>query len=747
MNAQHAAGNAADDRMADYLQIEQPYGSQWELMRDFMSLLDIRLYYLYRHHMWVGPENGMQNMMGLVVSRQEFEINLEKAVESVVGAELEADETADLTAINRYFSIRLQNTKQARCDIPVINLMDKFKLSLFESNCLLLAFCVHLEKKYEKLFAYLQDDITKKQPSAVLSIHLFAQPGDSIADYYPYFLKHSALARFFLASDDAETLFNRKICLRSRIISFLLQSEQVSDGDISVLFKGNTEDDSLLIREETAGRINAVLPALQGIGADRAALLFVSGRKGSGRRFLIRHTLHIKKAKCLFVSLKAILESGGNPEEILNDCICRAVLEQAYLCFCEFESLLDEEAVRERHVFASLLNDSVPFLGGSLFIVSEKEWKETGLCSLFVKIDIPVLPAEENERLELWRHFTENLSLTEDIRLEELASKFRFTPGQIRDGVSQAAGLCELRGNCPIDAATLHKCCYAQAVMHLDTLATPVHPAYNWNDLILPQDQVTLLQEACSHVKYRHTVFHEWGYRQRVAYGSGLSMLFSGPPGTGKTMAAQVVANSLHMEMYKIQLSQIVSKYIGETEKNLRRVFNEAGNANCILFFDETDALFGKRSEVKDAHDRNANIEVAYLLQQMEEYEGVIIMATNLLQNIDAAFLRRINFVISFPFPDIPTRLGLWKKMLDTKVPVGEDVNLEFLAEQFKIAGGNIKNIVLHAAFLAAAEGSAVTMTHLLRSTVTELRKSNIIVVKEDLGEYADLIFRRPSFA
>lgn len=258
---------------------------------------------------------------------------------------------------------------------------------------------------------------------------------------------------------------------------------------------------------------------------------------------------------------------------------------------------------------------------------------------------------------------------------------------------------------------------------------------------MLPAQEIQLLKEACTHVRYRHQVYGNWGFGKRAAYGRGLSVLFSGPPGTGKTMAAQVITNQLHMRMYKIQISQIVSKYIGETEKNLRQVFSEARQANCILFFDEMDALFGKRSEVKDSHDRNANIETAYLLQQLEEYDGVVLMATNLLQNIDEAFMRRISFVVSFPFPDVPTRKRLWHKMLETGAPIDDNIDFDFLAENFKIAGGNIKNCVIHAAFLAAAEGVPISMKHIVSSVVTEQRKNNIVVVREDLKEYADLVF------
>lgn len=218
--------------------------------------------------------------------------------------------------------------------------------------------------------------------------------------------------------------------------------------------------------------------------------------------------------------------------------------------------------------------------------------------------------------------------------------------------------------------------------------------------------------------------------------------LFSLPvrPGTGKTMCAQVIANELNMEMYKINISQIVSKYIGETEKNLQAVFAEARKSNCILFFDECDAIFGKRSEVKDAHDRNANVEVAYLLQQIEEHDGVCIMATNLIGNIDAAFMRRITYVIHFPFPDAAMREEIYRRTMPREAPVADDIDWVFLAEKFQLSGGHIKNIVLSAAFLAALEDSPIGMSHLLRAAVRELKKNEIVVVREELREYADLL-------
>lgn len=733
--------SATEDKVDAFLHVGEAYKDQWELVCEFMSFLDIRLYYLYKYHMWVGPQNGLQNMMGLVVSREEFEFQLSKAVEAVVGSELADEEIDELEAIDCYFSLRLRKTIEVRPDLPVLVLVTRFGLDLFETSCVLLGFSACLEKKYEKIFAYLQDDVTKKCSTIDTFIHLFAKPHTCIEDYYDYFTCDQTLSKFFLANEENAAFFDQKLNLRKNIKEYLLRGNCVI-GNWVDLFDDQVKLEKLSVNIDILQHLEKVVTPLHEVGSRKTVVVFLKGMHGSGRRFLVKHCVQHKHGRCLMADLQMLLsDSEHDFKENLYDLLCCAVFEQAYLCFYGFEALLETDASVQRNTFLSFLNDSATYFRGTLFLISEETWKETGISNKLVKVDIVIPSADENQRLVLWNHYTQGLSLDDDVHLEELSSKFRFTPGQIHNSIAQAANLCELHGH-PVDSALLHRCCYEQIVMRLDTLATKVQPAYGWDDLILPQDQLRLLREACYHVRYRHKVFHEWGYGRKITYGGGLSMLFSGPPGTGKTLAAQVVANNLHMEMYQVQLSQIVSKYIGETEKNLRQVFNEAKNANCILFFDETDALFGKRSEIKDSHDRNANVEVAYLLQQMEEYDGVVIMATNLLQNIDAAFMRRINFVITFPFPDEKARLDLWKQMLDTKVPVADDVDLGFMARQFQVAGGNIKNIVLHAAFLAAADGGTLTMAHLLRSTVNEQRKNNVIIVKEDLKEYADLIFK-----
>jgi SpoVK/Ycf46/Vps4 family AAA+-type ATPase len=245
---------------------------------------------------------------------------------------------------------------------------------------------------------------------------------------------------------------------------------------------------------------------------------------------------------------------------------------------------------------------------------------------------------------------------------------------------------------------------------------------------------MAVLREIVDTVRGRPKVLEEWGVGKKLASSAAVTVLFAGDPGTGKTMAAEVIAGELGLELYKIDLSTMVSKYIGETEKNLERIFSAAESSNAILFFDEADSIFGKRSEVRDAHDRYANIEISYLLQRMEAYNGVTILATNLRANLDEAFTRRLQFAIDFPFPDEAYRLRIWETLFPVGVPREPDLDLAFLARRFKLAGGSIRNILISAAFLAAADGGAVGMEHLLHGTRRELQKMGRLINEMDLS-------------
>jgi ATP-dependent 26S proteasome regulatory subunit len=278
----------------------------------------------------------------------------------------------------------------------------------------------------------------------------------------------------------------------------------------------------------------------------------------------------------------------------------------------------------------------------------------------------------------------------------------------------------------------LWESCRTQARTRLDNLAQRIQPAASWDDLVLPESQKQTLREIAAQVRHRTTVYETWEFATRSSNGLGISALFAGASGTGKTMAAEVLAQELNLDLYRIDLSQVVSKYIGETEKNLRRVFDAAETGGAILLFDEADALFGKRSEVKDSHDRYANIEVSYLLQRMEAYRGLAILTTNLRSAIDPAFLRRIRFVVQFPFPDVAQRTEIWQRMFPAKLPT-EGLDYRKLA-QLNVAGGNIRNIALNAAFLAADNGEPLQMKHLLRSAQSEYTKLEKTLTSAETG-------------
>jgi AAA+ superfamily predicted ATPase len=303
-------------------------------------------------------------------------------------------------------------------------------------------------------------------------------------------------------------------------------------------------------------------------------------------------------------------------------------------------------------------------------------------------------------------------------QIDLLVSQFNLGPGAIHT----AADI--LRRSAP-ESGELHQvlwdACRVQARPHLDTLARRIVSNMTWEDLVLPEQQCRTLREIVAHVRQRTRVYEQWGFAAKSRRGLGISALFAGASGTGKTLAAEVIANELRLDLYRIDLSQVVSKYIGETEKNLRRIFDAAETGGAVLLFDEADALFGKRSEVKDSHDRYANIEVSYLLQRMEEYRGLAILTTNLRNALDSAFLRRIRFVVQFPFPNAEQRKAIWQQVFPPATPTD---NLDYVKlARLNVAGGNIRNIALGAAFLAADAGEAVGMEQLITAARSEYAK------------------------
>jgi SpoVK/Ycf46/Vps4 family AAA+-type ATPase len=288
--------------------------------------------------------------------------------------------------------------------------------------------------------------------------------------------------------------------------------------------------------------------------------------------------------------------------------------------------------------------------------------------------------------------------------------------------------------------ADIYQAARAHSSPGLEKLAHKSELPFDWHDLVLPDRVLQQLKEVANSVRLRSVVHSAWRFDRKVGKHSGISVLFSGSSGTGKTMSASVLARELNLDLYKIDLSTVVSKYIGDTEKNLNRIFDEAEYSSAILFFDEADALFGKRSEVKDAHDRYSNIEVAFLLQRVEQFSGLAILATNISRNIDPAFIRRMHHIVEFPFPDVVHRERIWRGMFPQEAPMQADVDFPFLARQFELSGGNIRNVVLGAAFLAAEERQPIAMQHLARATGREFQKMGRLPSRADFREHFESI-------
>ena len=335
-----------------------------------------------------------------------------------------------------------------------------------------------------------------------------------------------------------------------------------------------------------------------------------------------------------------------------------------------------------------------------------------------VTFDVP--PPTSAEQRDLWQRALGRAAVVLDGQVESLVAQFDLTPAAIAAAGARVRGTGE-EDEGEVLLRRLWRACRAQARPRLDDLAQRLRPGAGWDDLVLPPSQERALREIPRHVRHRRTVLQSWGFERKSARGLGINALFAGPSGTGKTLAAEVLAGELDLDLYRIDLSAVVSKYIGETEKNLSRVFDAAEAGGAVLLFDEADALFGRRSEVRDSHDRYANIEVSYLLQRMESYRGLSILTTNLKDALDPAFLRRLRFIVQFPFPDAALRAEIWRRIFPEETPT-EDLDPETLA-RLNVAGGNIRNIALSAAFLAADEGTPVRMAHLLQAARTEYAK------------------------
>ena len=614
-----------------------------------------------------------------------------------------------------------------------------FHLTQFDVDALLVCVLPELDLRYERLYAYLQDDVTKKRPSIDLVLQLLCPSFEQRLTARNAFSQQAPLVKYELLRLDNDA--------HARVSSYLAKPLKVDEHIIDYLLGSDHIDARLLPFAEMVnpgfGWEDVVLPddfkhQLRQLFSNGQSdiVCYLQGAYGVGRRSTAEAVCQELGISLLAIDLARLLTDETPIELAVGLSMREASLHGAALYWEGLDLLLSENRPLVEGIIRRIAEWS-----GVTFLSGEAPWAVKGWQPQkpVVSIEFP-FPAH-SLRKRLWRARLDGISPTED-ELSALADKFRFTGGQIRDAVATAMNLALTQGRegSQVTLNDLYQACRIQSNQNLATLARKIRPKYEWDDIVLPRDQMAQLREICSHVKYHHIVFDKWSFDRKISLGKGLNVLFAGPSGTGKTMASEIIAGELSLDLYKVDLSSIVSKYIGETEKNLDRIFKEGRDSNAILLFDEADALFGKRSEVRDSHDRYANIEIAYLLQKMEEYEGMAILATNLRKNVDEAFARRMHFAVDFPFPEEQDRHRIWQRIFPSEAPLASDVDLAFLARQFKVTGGNIKNIALTAAFLAAADSGIITMEHIIKAAKREYQKIGKLCTETDFAQYFDLV-------
>lgn len=555
-----------------------------------------------------------------------------------------------------------------------------------------------------------------------------AYPDNEIVELLPQLRRAFEKVELLLQADPEKEPLKAPFRIDWRLVSWLSGDDKPDEKINCTLDDHMTRLPAPILTEKN------ILPASNMIGdGKKFCFIHILGEQKSGRRHFARFVSRLTDRQLMMVPFSAVGEDG-----VLNPIAWRRVLRELLLgnrllCLHDITCPDKERANRLPELMRQLEKDLARF-NRPVFITTGKEIKAVPFVGQPI-YTVSVPEATISQSAALWREFAEQMPGKNKFPAENLAAKMTLTPGQMQSVVR----LLQFQNtDGPWEEREIFKLCYQvlddgryENIRFVDT-------AYTWNDLQLEEQLKSSLQAVCAQVEHQGLVLDEWGLRRRYPYGRCVSVLMSGPPGTGKSMTAQVLASKLGLELYKVDLSQIVDKYIGETEKRLRQVFDQAEKSNMVLFFDEADALLGKRSEIKDSKDKYANTEVAYLLQRMEEYHGIVLMATNQAGNMDSAFIRRFRYHLVFTLPDAAMRRNLWENALEG-IPA-QGIQLDYLAEQFELSGAQIKNIALNAAYRAADDGKLLTMRHLVIAIYREFKKEGKVMLASEFGGYGIML-------
>ena len=694
------------------------------------------------------PEDAFR---GLYISDGEASALLERPIGSNWGAAVrlpdsieQAYEQALQAAQQRAVQLAAQAHAQGKT-LRLQRLVEALGLNTFDRDAFLICSLGCLDLRYERLFGYLQDDVTRKRPGVNLVLDLLCPPDVDRLLYLPRFgedhpLGYWGLLEHFVEAGRSGALLSQNLQADESVIAWLL-GQYRPEAEISGIVKLRQPAAGLETQPEDhlVEDLNKQLRLVYQAGQPPVIAFY--GLDQTGQEMAALRFAALRQRPLLQIQLPALVGSSGEEQptaqagsHLLRLALRDAVLQDAIPLLSGWDACLSDGLAQP-----AWLAEVMAF-PGLIILSGRSSWRSGGLDGsrhvLWVSFPMPAY----HQRRALWAHYLQralppgqvSAAQLEAWQVDSLSGQFALSTSQIRDAVGFAHDRAVQQG-AELHSSDLFAAARLYSNPRLSSLANKIVPRFGWLDIILPGDQIAMLRELVNTVRMRPRVLDEWGVGKKLVASRGITALFAGPPGTGKTMAAEVIASELGLDLYKIDLSTIVSKYIGETEKNLERIFNEAEASNAILFFDEADALFGKRSEVRDSHDRYANIEISYLLQRMEAYDGVTILATNLRANLDEAFTRRLQFAVDFPFPEEADRLRIWETLFPGDVPRGDDVDFRLMAKRFKLAGGNIRNILVNAAYLAASDQGVVTMAHLLHGTRRELQKMGRLVGETEM--------------
>lgn len=581
-------------------------------------------------------------------------------------------------------------------------LIQSFGLSGLDAEIILVAVAPDLDPRFEKAFGYLHDDVTRRRASPGLALAL-AGAGRLDAAARTRFSSAMPLVRhgLVLVEEPDRPFLTRSLRVPDRVTAHLLGHDEPDDALRDLIFAPPpiaTEQSRQLARVFAAGINVAYLRQRRDLGAQSVAAAAFFPQD------------------CLIVDV-GHLANGVEPGEVVDVALREARLLDRPLIVGPVDHL-------ETSVIRRLAGGNWPVVmtGG---VVCDPGWADPPPHVL----DLAPLETQ---------HLSAAAAPDVGIELGSVLSAFRLGPEQQRRALASGRAHAVAEG---VEVAPHHLAAGArlQNNVGLERLARRVEANARWDDIVLPSSTLADLHHLTSRVAHRRRVLDEWGLRRGGGRGEGITALFAGESGTGKTLAAEVIAGELGLDLYVIDLSTVIDKYIGETEKNLERIFVEAEGVNGVLFFDEADALFGKRSEVSDARDRYANVEIAYLLQRMETFDGLAVLASNIRANIDEAFARRLSLMVDFPTPDAFQRKRLWEQHL-SGLPLHDDVDHAFCATAFELAGGNVRNIAVTAAYLASTNGQVVTMQHVIKAVHFEYRKLGRLCLEAEFGPYYGLV-------